>query len=441
MSEVVEEIRHVCALGAVQTVNAIHRAVPIIHAGPGCGQKLWSALSNANGFQGSGYAGGHATPCSNCSEREIIFGGEERLRQTIARTLEVMDGDLFVVLTGCTSDIVGDDVAEVTRSFRSSGKALVFAETGGFKGDNYLGHELLWEALIDQYLVPRGRLTRVPGLVNLWSVVPYQDPFWAGTIQALSELLRGLGLTPNVVYQPVGGIAALQRVPAAELNLLVSPWVGLGTVRKLEGEFGTPYLHLPALPIGPTETNRFLRSVASRLAVPDARVEAFIQGEEARYFYYMERSADLFFETRFLPGRFVTVADSFYALGLTRFLANDLGLVPELQIVTEPVPLDQRPALEAELGRFEEPGLKTRVAFAANGVTVREALASCRFHERPLILGSAWDRAIARELGGYQLSVALPASDRVVLDRTYAGYSGALRLIEDVYSVILSSFQ
>ncbi|MEI6207699.1 MAG: hypothetical protein WCP20_13030 [Desulfuromonadales bacterium] len=62
---------------------AIERAIPIIHAGPGCGQKLWSALSSGNGFQGYGYAGGHSVPCSNSAENEIVFGGEEKLRETI----------------------------------------------------------------------------------------------------------------------------------------------------------------------------------------------------------------------------------------------------------------------------------------------------------------------------------------------------------------------
>lgn len=58
-----------------------------------------------------------------------------------------------------------------------------------------------------------------------------------------------------------------------------------------------------------------------------------------------------------------------------------------------------------------------------------------------MILGSSWDRVIARELKGYPLSVAMPVSDRLVLSRSFAGYEGALRLTEDIYSVILSSFQ
>ncbi len=438
MAGPIEQIRNVCALGALQSVVAIQRAIPIIHAGPGCGQKLWSGLSNGNGFQGASYVGGHAVPCSNATEKEVVFGGEDKLRETVENTLKVMDGDLFVVLTGCTSDIVGDDVGEVVRSFKNKGTPIVYVETGGFKGDNYFGHELLWEAIIEQFLEKSDRMEQ--GLVNVWSVIPYQDPYWTGTLHAIADLLRSIGLKPNIIYGPGEGVASVRKIPSAQFNLLISPWAGLKTVKRLEEKFGTPFFHYPALPIGATESGSFLRSVGSFAGIPVSRVEETIKREEERYYYYVERSADLLFETRFLPGHFVTIADSFYSLGLTRFLINDLGLIPEVQFVTEAVPEEFRPLVETEFARFDE-GLVSPVHYGADGATVRDELAKHKFRERPLILGSSWDRVIARELKGYPLSVAMPVSDRLVLSRTYAGYDGALRLTEDIYSVILGSFQ
>ena len=438
MAGVIEEIRNVCALGALQSVVAIERAIPIIHAGPGCGQKLWSGLANGNGFQGAGYVGGHSVPCTNATEQEVVFGGEDKLRETVANALKVMDGDLFVVLTGCTSDIVGDDVGEVVRGFKADGAPIVYVELGGFKGDNYYGQDLLWDAIIDQFLEPADE--KVPGLVNIFSVLPYQDPYWTGTLHAIASLLRSIGLTPNVIYGPGEGVASVRKIPSAQFNLLLSPWLGLKSVRRLEEKFGTPFLHYPTLPIGATETGSFLRAVGEYAGVPSATVEETIRREEARYYYYVERSADLLFETRFLPGHFVTIADSFYALGLTRFLINDLGLIPEVQFVTEAVPEEYRPLIDAEFAKFDE-ALVSPVHYGADGGTVRDELAKHTFRERPLILGSSWDRVAARELNGYPLSVSMPVTDRLVLSKTYAGYEGALRLTEDIYSVILGSFQ
>ncbi len=226
----IEQFRQVCALGALQSVVAIPRAVPVLHAGPGCGAKLWNALATYNAYHGSGYTGGHSIPCTNSCENEVIFGGEAKLREVICHSFEVMDSDLFVVLTGCTADIVGDDVGGVVREFQNEKRPIVYAETAGFKGSNYLGHELILRAIIEQYLQPADAIE--PGLVNIWSVLPYQDPFWEGSMEALIDLVASIGLQPNVIFGLHGGIDALKRVPSAQFNLLVSPWVGLDTVME-----------------------------------------------------------------------------------------------------------------------------------------------------------------------------------------------------------------
>jgi nitrogenase molybdenum-iron protein beta chain len=33
----------------------------------------------------------------------------------------------------------------------------------------------------------------------------------------------------------------------------------------------------------------------------------------------------------------------------------------------------------------------------------------------------------------------MPVSQRLILDRSYVGYDGALRLLEDIYSVVLET--
>ncbi len=279
MSQLVEQIRHVCALGALQSVLAIHRTVPILHAGPGCGQKLWGAVGVDNGCQGSGYAGGHTVPCTNIGEKEVIFGGGDRLKETIENSFKIIDADLFVVLTGCVSDIIGDDAGDIVREFQAQGKPVIYAETGGFKGTNFLGHELVLAAISEQYHKPAAEI--IPGLVNIWSVVPYQDPFWVGSLKELGELVAELGLMPNIVFGPGGGVSALAKVPRAQFNLLISPWVGLNNVKHLAEKFATPYLHYPVLPIGPTETGKFLRTVGEYAGVTKEASKTLFSGMNA----------------------------------------------------------------------------------------------------------------------------------------------------------------
>jgi nitrogenase molybdenum-iron protein beta chain len=435
--KVIEQVRYSCALAALHSVLAIDRAVPILHAGPGCGQRLSTALSTTNGYQGTGYAGGHAMPCTNSTEAEVIFGGEKKLKELITHSLEVMDADLYVVLTGCTADIVGDDSTEVARGFQKQGKPVVCAQTGGFSGNNFVGHELILGAIIDQYLQPSEEIE--PGLVNVFSIVPYYDAFWTGNLEEIRKLLEAIGLKANIIFGPGGGVDALNKVPKAQFNLLLSPWIGLTNVKQLEEKFKTPYLHYPVLPIGPTETSKFLRAVGKYAGLSSEQVEVSIAELEKPYDYYIERSADYLLQARVgLPSRFITISDSFYALGISKFLVNDLGLLPGTQFIIDNIPAKYQADLEEEFKDLS-PTISAPVVFTNDSGTIREKLRETKFRGKPLILGSAWDQMIAKELNGYQLSVSFPVADRFILNSTYIGYNGALRLAEDIFSVLVSS--
>jgi nitrogenase molybdenum-iron protein beta chain len=299
---------------------------------------------------------------------------------------------------------------------------------------------LIVDAIIDQYLQPADDIE--PGLVNIWSVVPFHDPFWVGNLKEIESLIAELGLKPNIIFGPgpEKGMEALGKVSKAQFNLLISPWVGLKNVQHLEGKFNTPYVHYPVLPIGPTETAKFLRTVGKYAGVEEKRIEKVINKHEAEYYYYIERSADVLLETRLLPRRFITISDSFYALGIAKFLINDLGLLPETQYITDGVSEEYQESIIAEFKNFAD-GITANIVFNSDGGAIHEDIRNIKFRGRPLILGSAWDRVLSEEVNGYQLSVSMPVSDRLALDRAYVGYRGALRLVEDIYSTVLSDFQ
>ncbi len=57
------------------------------------------------------------------------------------------------------------------------------------------------------------------------------------------------------------------------------------------------------------------------------------------------------------------------------------------------------------------------------------------------MIGSTWERDLARNPGVYVLGAAIPTSNRLVLNGTYAGFTGGLRLIEDIYYKVLDGLQ
>lgn len=190
----IEQARYVCSLGAMQSAAAIPGVIPITHCGPGCVSKQYRSLVYANGYQGGGRSGAGVAPSTNASQREVIFGGGDRLRELIEATLDILDADLFVVVTGCISDLVGDDVGSVVRDFQKRDVPIVYAETGGFRGNNFIGHDVVTRAIIDQLGGEPDHATQ-RGLVNLWSLLPYQNTFWRGDLAEIKRVLEGIGLS------------------------------------------------------------------------------------------------------------------------------------------------------------------------------------------------------------------------------------------------------
>ena len=85
-------------------------------------------------------------------------------------------------------------------------------------------------------------------------------------------------------------------------------------------------------------------------------------------------------------------------------------------------------------------GIQADVAFSTDSYLIHEQIREHDYHGYPLVLGSYYDKEVTEELKGNFLNVAWPFQNRVVLDDFYAGYSGGIRLIEDIYSVAVQRF-
>ncbi|MDR2163792.1 MAG: hydrogenase [Clostridiales Family XIII bacterium] len=433
--------RYGCMIGAAYSVAAITRGVPIVHCGPGCIDKQYFILCSDNGNQGVGYMGGGAIPSTNIGENDVVFGGAPKLERLIDASLKIMDGDIYVAFSGCSSALVGDDVESITRPYQNSGLPLVYVDAPGFKGNNLIGHELVVNAIIDQFVGPyKGRKKK--GLVNLWTEVPYFNTNWRGDLIELKRILEGVGFTVNVLFGiESGGVSEWKSIPKASFNILLSPWVGMDIVRHLEEKYGQPWVHFPSIPIGEESTSAFLREVVEFAGNDKEKAEKFIANEAKQYYYFLEHFADFFSEYWFgLPSRFAVVSDSAYNIAFSIFLADQLGLIPVKHIITDNPPDIYRDKIQ-ELYKHLSEGISSEVEFIEDGYLVEQSLKAADFGSgAPLILGTSWERNIARELGAIFLEVSTPAMEEIVINRSYIGYRGALSLIERIYTPTVNVF-
>lgn len=424
MAQTLGQQRYSCALAAMQTVHAIDRAIPILHSGPGCAVKLDDSFGN------SGYISPQLYPCTNVGEREIVFGGDQKLEDLIQNTLKIMDGDFYVVLSGCTSEIIGDDIGEVVSKFQGGDKPIIAVSTPGFKGNNYVSHDWVLSAIF-RSLVQKSEKKR-KGLVNILSGPPYQDPFWEGNLRALEKLVALLGLTPNTIFGHGRGIANIKRMGEAEFTILVSPWVGYESAKLLEDQFGVPLFHYKNLPIGAYESSEFLKAVGRFAGLDPKTVEAVTEERESEYYYYIDRFAPVFVELRVMSKHFAVVSDAQYSAAVTRFLVNDMGMFPTKVYVCDDTPAEFRGEVVKSVNELNY-GVTAQVEFNTDGYAIHDEIARQDFGGTPLILGSTWESYLAKKLGGHFLPISYPIEDKLIINDTYVGYDGGLNLIGDIY--------
>jgi nitrogenase molybdenum-iron protein beta chain len=447
MSKYIDRPRYLCALGgAIGTLNALPNTIPILHAAGGCGGNLANALNGGAGYLGSSYCGGQALPSTNVYEQHIVFGGEARLAEQIENTLKLINGSLYFVVTGCMVDMIGDDTKNIARQFASfdKNKTVLAAETGGFKGNSFKGYDIVLETLFKEYV--KVTPTKTNNLVNLWGVVPVQDVFWKGNLRALKELLGRLGLKVNTFFGDGETLDTLKNAGKASLNIVVSDIFGISAADTFEEVHGTPYISAP-FPIGVQGSRIFLQSVADALGIDQAFVDRAIREEEEYFYSYYERLADVYNDLD-LQRYAVVVGDANYTQALTRFLADDLGWLPELVVITDMLDEDQQEQVRARFTGYTS-GLTPNIVFDTDTASVSKHFnehwprnRGQRYYDSfspAFVLGSAFDRDFAADINAPHLSVTFPISNRVVLDRAYAGYRGALCLTEDIFGALVNA--
>lgn len=439
MSKAISQARFTCALGAQNTVLAIPKAIPIVHGGPGCSATVNQFSQMAN--LGECYAGGSHVPSTNTDESHVVFGGERKLKAEIEGALKIMKGDLFVLLSGCTAGIIGDNVASVASEFADQNLPVVGAETSGFKGTAYTGHELVIKAIIDQF-VGNVKPSVQKGLVNVFADVPAQNPFWRGDLEQLKILLEKIGLKVNILLGVTSaGVSEWKDIPNAQFNLLVSPWVGLDTVEFLKRKYGTPYLHYPVLPIGGNESSKFLREVASFAGLDKEIVEDVIACEEKVFYDYFIGTADFFAELQDnLPQELYISGDSLSTFGIAKFLEEEVGYnIKGLFITDNPNEKNESKLREIFKTEFTDYDESKVLYFEPDSEKIREITEpQLKKSNRALVLGSDWEKEYVKQSGNTFLYSSAPIKQQLIISKSYVGYQGGLNLLEDIYNSIFA---
>ena len=445
MTAFIERAKSTCALGgALVTISSLPRAIPIVHASGGCATMLAGTYNLGSGYMGSGYCSGQMTPTSNVVEKDIVFGGEERLEEQIEHTIKAIDGDLYFVVTGCQVEIIGDDAVGVTRRFQEGEAIVLGANTPGFLGNAFTGYDIVLSTLAAEFIEEQP--AKDARTVNILGLVPGQDVFLSGNLREISRLLGRLGIKANTFFGDGESIETIRQYGNAALTLVFSEKYGITPAQAFQEKHQIPYVTLD-LPIGETRTEAFLRAVGRELQIDPQLVDSVIADEKRYYYRYLQRILEIYGDID-LQRYAIVSADLNYAFPLISFLADDLGWVPHLVVINDELDDLQRHRFEQKFLRLTSEA-KPKVIFEPHtGQLLRHIRESWPQNNNDkyynalspsFLIGSSLEGNVATGIGASFLSVAFPVTNRAVLDRGYTGYRGGLTLAEDVLSSLVSN--
>jgi nitrogenase molybdenum-iron protein beta chain len=186
--------------------------------------------------------------------------------------------------------------------------------------------------------------------------------------------------------------------------------------------------------------------VSEKLNIDKTVYGEIIQSEKKLYYNYVERLADIYNDVD-LQRYAVVVGDSNYAPAVTKFLSDELGWLPELTVVTDMLEDNQKEKIISNLDGLKS-GLKPNVKFDTNTSSVKKYISEVwernrneRYYDSmtpAVIIGSAFERDLAAEFNYPLVTVTYPVTNRIVLNKTYAGINGGLSLTEDILSVLVA---
>ncbi|SUS08905.1 Nitrogenase molybdenum-iron protein alpha chain [uncultured Defluviicoccus sp.] len=234
--------------------------VHISHGPVGCGQYSWSQRRNY--YVGTTGVDSFGTMqfTSDFQERDIVFGGDKKLKKMIDEIEELFPLNKGIsVMSECPVGLIGDDIEAVAKERGTAiGKPVVPVRCEGFRGvSQSLGHHIANDAVRDFIFDKREpeAFESTP-----YDVVIIGDYNIGGDGWSSRRLLEEMGLRVIAQWTGDSTLSELERAPKAKLNLIHCYRSMNYISRHMEEKYGVPWLEFNFF--GPSRIAMSLRMIA-----------------------------------------------------------------------------------------------------------------------------------------------------------------------------------
>ncbi len=275
-----------CSLaGAFAAIRKIKDAVTIMHAPQGCAYVSFSGHLSRAAFSPPESRRPPNLLCTNMQETDVIFGGTQKLKDTVLKVHKKFPSYTIFIITSCPAGIIGDDINQVVEELKAAGIQLYYIPTDGVmnSGDFYNGmlnsYRVVAENLIDDTISATGDLVNIIGEQAL-------APTRNKSGEALNQIFQKLGIGVNCRFIGDTTIAEIRQFKKAKVNLpLFHDPIVRALTSFLETRFSMETIKAP-LPVGFEQTAEFTRALGRRFNKM-SEAEGLINEARINYEYHL----------------------------------------------------------------------------------------------------------------------------------------------------------
>ncbi|CAK8718207.1 nitrogenase iron-molybdenum cofactor biosynthesis protein NifE [Candidatus Electronema halotolerans] len=221
--------------GSRVVLYPIADALHLVHGPIGCAVYTW----DIRGALSSGPELHRLSFSTDLQERDVIFGGEKKLRNALLELIERHSPKAAFVYSTCIVGIIGDDLEAVCKSVAAeTGIPVIPVQSEGFKGNKRAGYQAACEAMFR--LIGTGDTA---GL-SKFSLNILGDFNLAGEIWMVREYYERMGVQVVANITGDGRVADICRAHGAALNVVQCSGSTMQLANMMEEKYETPSLRV-----------------------------------------------------------------------------------------------------------------------------------------------------------------------------------------------------
>jgi nitrogenase molybdenum-iron protein alpha chain len=252
--------------------------INITHGPVGCGFYSW--LTRRNQTDPESTLDGHnfMTYCftTDMQDKEIIFGGEKKLKQAIQEAYDNFKPKAIAVFATCPVGLIGDDVHSVCREMKAKLGINVFGfSCEGYKGvSQSAGHHIANNGIFTHVVGNDDTVKEGEFKINLLGEYNI-----GGDAFEIERIFEKCGITLVSTFSGNSSIDAFSNSHTADLNLIMCHRSINYVAEMMETKFGVPWIKVNF--IGAQASAKSLRKIAQYFDDPklNKRVEEVIAEE------------------------------------------------------------------------------------------------------------------------------------------------------------------